>query len=100
MNTTAVSGTTSAVMTEAHHMTQAALLFTTTAFLCATNFFGTTSTWNQMIVNNVSPDQAKGLGMSISRKDQVMSYNDCNQIGSRKVTLKAVPLKPKTSRKN
>ena len=100
MNTTAVSGTSSAVMTEAHHMTQAALLFTTTAFLCATNFFGTTSTWNQMIVNNVSPDQAKGLGMSISRKDQVMSYNDCNQIGSRKVTLKAVPLKPKTSRKN
>ena len=63
------------------HMTQAAVLSTAMAALCATNIFAP-STCINLVVPNMDLGQVKGLMKDPVKKDQVMFWNDCNQIGS------------------
>ena len=67
------------------HMTQAAVLSTAMVALCATNIFAP-STCINLVVPNIDLGQVKGPMKGPMKgpvkKDQVVFWNDCNQIGS------------------
>lgn len=101
MSTAAVSNTSSVtvvVLDACHmemtwsHMAQAAEQCTAMALsVCATNISATLSEWINLIKG-----QGKGPGKGPAKgpvmRDQAMFWNDCNQIGSGSVRLRAVPL--------